>query len=459
VSDALYIANPLKQWQWFGPIGVIATLCALVFWRDPRRTNGIAYVMAALITVPLVLFNPLVLPPLLRVMAYLVFRINVIAPFYIVAAAAVVWTFSDWRNRRQPSRLRHILVGLVLIALAVAIKPLFGTNALGPSSLRNEQARSYQPWRQDLAALAGLPGPAVIASDPLTSYAITAFTPHKVVATLGQHAPPNDLDVDNRIRAARDIMSPFQPMAHSIALVQERDVRYIVVNDNVPRMRLHYWWIDPDKTDTVRDRLASAQDLFRVAYDRNGFTVFEYTGGVPATNADFDNPLVIDTMPSWPQVNRPAGDALLIAYWIDSQFAVRGEAFDMRFLWASSEPHMLGNQAVVVRFDHIDPQLPLGGRPFPKLTRKLKETLSGVRYRFRHEHKVGGGLFGLDAWRPEFIYDDPVRISIPSDMAEGRYRVSVKMLTMTNQPNYRLGDFLFDRDVFQGPPVTEILIR
>ena len=57
------------------------------------------------------------------------------------------------------------------------------------------------------------------------------------------------------------------------------------------------------------------------------------------------------------------------------------------------------------------------------------------------------------------IVEDDVRITIPTDIAPGRYRVQAKMLRVANQPNHRLRDYFFDDDSYTGVDIGEVSIR
>ncbi|HEX5132042.1 MAG TPA: hypothetical protein VFX92_06105, partial [Candidatus Krumholzibacteria bacterium] len=118
-----------------------------------------------------------------------------------------------------------------------------------------------------------------------------------------------------------------------------------------------------------------------------------------------------------------------------------------------------GTYMVTVRFDRKTLDLPLGGKPFPKLTRKLIERLRHERYRFRADHMIHGGLFAPDSWEEGEIVVDNTRIDIPTDIAPGRYRVRAKMVRIANQPNYLLRDFFYDDDSYTGIEIGEVTIQ
>ncbi|MEE9270364.1 MAG: hypothetical protein V3V49_08880 [Candidatus Krumholzibacteria bacterium] len=461
ITDRLFIGDPIRLARWFGPVGLLTFLAVVPLWRQRGEFVGLGYLAASLLTVPLVLLNPLLFPILHGIMTYLASRLMVLSPFYVLTAFFLVRVF-DRRSSTAPVGVsRYILAGLLLGAIAVQLGPLFGTNAFSRARVESERARSYLRWQDGLDFLAGMPGRAVIAADPLTSYSIPAFTPHYVACTLDQHAPPNDLRLEERIRAVRDVLSPFVPMRRTLELADKHGITHVILNEGASRrMLVHYWSMDPAVLAAARDKFERYPQLFDVVYDTNGFVVFRRTDEVAATEEVPDNPYRLASVPEgFRQIRRQAGEATLEAFRMDRSEFASGESIDIHFVWSTGRRHQLDNYVVAVRFDHLNTGLPFGGRPLPKIARKLKERITGRLYRFRVEHKMVGGLLGPDTWSPgELILDESVAV-IPTDVAPGQYAISVKLLAVANHPNYRLRDLFFDDDVYQGIPVGRISIR
>jgi hypothetical protein len=461
ITNRLFIADPIRLVRWFGPAGLLTFLAVFPLWRQRGEHAGLGYLAASLLTVPLVLLNPLLFPLLHEIMTYLASRLMVLSPFFVLTAFFLVRVF-DRRPRAAPVGVsRYVLAGLLLVAVAVQLKPLFGTNAFSHARIESERGRSYLRWQDGLDFLNGMPGRAVIAADPLTSYSVPAFTPHYVACALDQHAPPNDLRLEERIRAVRDVTSPFVPMRRTLELTDAHGITHVILNERASqRMLVHYWSMDPAALAAARDKFERHPKLFDVIYDTNGFVVFRRTDEVAAEEEVPDNPYRLSSVPDgFRQVQRQAGEATLEAFRVDRSEIAPGESIGVRFVWSTDRRHQLDNYMVAVRFDHLNTGLPLGGRPFPKIARKLKERITGRHYRFRVEHKLVGGLLGPDTWSPgELMLDETVAV-IPTDVVPGEYSISVKLLAVANHPNYRLRDLFFDDDVYQGIPVGRISIR
>ena len=132
---------------------------------------------------------------------------------------------------------------------------------------------------------------------------------------------------------------------------------------------------------------------------------------------------------------------------------------EMGVVWKAIGGYPLDNYVLVSRFDRVDISTTFGGALFPKVARKLAERRSGVRYRFRHEHKPHNGLLSPDTWPRDGLIVDRYAVRIPDDVAPGDYRVMVKLMAVPNQTNYALRDFFFDDDIYQGVEITRITIE
>jgi len=168
----------------------------------------------------------------------------------------------------------------------------------------------------------------------------------------------------------------------------------------------------------------------------------------------------VDKLPSpLDPLGLQAGDAILEGYHIGDDRLDTGEAVELKLAWSGSEKYPFRNYVVAIRFDHTDPGLPLGGRPFPKIARKIKEKITGRSYRFSEYHKIRSGFLSPDAWPGGKLVLDETSVRVPPTAAPGEYRVTVKLLTLQHQPTYRLKDFFSDDDVYSGIPIARVTIR
>jgi hypothetical protein len=455
ITDRWFIADPSQVLRGWGPLGVAALFCLRPLWGRRHNVPGVGYLIAAMTTFLAIQFVPFVLTPLYAVLKYLVFRLDVMVPAYMLPA----FFLTTWKP--HGARLTKVVI---VVALLATVIPILRQNAFTPSVLAAERRNGPDRWARGLFQLAdALPPGSVIASDPVTSYLISAFTPHYVVCTLDQHAPPNDLRVDARMTAARDIVSPYTSAREKDRLIRAYRVTHVVINRALPPgLILNYWTLEPQAAQDADDTFRSLRYEFEPVDFDDGITAFRWKNEERLSTLPRPVPRpVVEALPNEAApVGEISGEALLQGATIRGAGIVPpGGELSMRLYWSRATVVPPGAYIVTMRFDRKMLSLPFDGKPFPKVTRKVMEEARGERYRFREDHMILGGLFGPDAWATDMIVEDDVRVQIPTDLAPGRYRVQAKMLRIANQPNHELRDFLYDDDIYQGVRIGEITIE
>jgi len=281
------------------------------------------------------------------------------------------------------------------------------------------------------------------------------------VCTFDQHAPPNDALLEKRMKAARDILSPFVPIDRTTALLADHQATHVVVNDRFPEnVRIEYWSMNHEMYPAIRGKFEARPDAFERVYDNDGFVVYRWNGRPAAPDSLFAAPFVADRLPeSYASFGKPAGEATLEGFRLGGARAGAGETMDVELAWSGAAAYPFRNYVVALRFDHASPELPLGGKPFPKIARKIKERITGRSYRFSEFHKVRSGFLSPDCWPEGKIVLDETAVRVPPNAAPGEYKVTVKLLTMQHQPTYRLADFFSDDDVYSGTAIARVTIR
>lgn len=461
IGNSLFIENPMKLFSWFGLLGIGTFFIAPALWRHRKDSAGLGYLIAAGFTIPLLLLNPILLPPIHTILSYLVFRLVLLFPFHMLAAYYVVHFFGGIGGGKERTSLAYILLIGLFFAAVIDLLPILHESPVSPAALRAEKQNSYVRWDDGLAYLRDhVPEGTVIVSDPLTSYTISAFTPLYVTCVYDQYAPPGDRLLGERLKMTREILTPFSPVSTTIALMESMDADYIVLNNryggDVP---LQYWFMQPDAYFAIREKFTSRQDLFRPRFHREGFLVLEWTGKRPEDVEIGANPYFLQEIPiGFSHIGRQAGEAKLVAYYIEKRRAEKGAELEISFVWSGTQKYLLSNYVVEVRFDHTAPGLTFGGKLFPKLARRAKEAFKGERYRFRVSHKILGGFLSPDVWPYNTFVLDPAAILIPSNAVSGDYTISVQILVEARMPNYHIRDVYFDDDIHQGIPIGSVTI-
>jgi hypothetical protein len=238
----------------------------------------------------------------------------------------------------------------------------------------------------------------VIASDPVTSYLISAFTPHYVVCTLDQHAPPNDLHVEQRMTAARDIVSPYTTARDKDRLIRSQRVTYVVINRSLPQgLILNYWTLEPTAAQDADDMFRSLRYEFEPRDFDDGLTAFRWRNEERLSTLPRPAPRpVVDALPTEATpIGEMSGETMLDGATIrGAGILPPGGEVEMDLYWSRRNVLPPGAYVVSVRFDRKIISLPFEGQPFPKITRKVMEKFRHERYRFRSDHMILGGLFG-----------------------------------------------------------------
>ena len=454
VTDRWFIVDPARLWSSFGLVGVAALVCIPSLWRRRRDIPGIGFAIASFVTVLVAQLVPFILTPLYGVLKYLAFRLDIIVPYYLLPAYFLA-------TRPRGARAAMAVVWVLLVAVAL---PLTRHSAFSESTLAAERQRGPDRWARGLVQLAGaLPRGSVVASDPVTSYLMSAFTPYYVVCTLDQHAPPNDMRLEERMAAARDIVSPFTTAREKDALIQEHDVTHVVVNETLPEnLILNYWTLEPGMAQEAEETFRSLRYEFETIPLSDGLTAFRWKHDDRLSTLPRPSPRpVVASLPmnAYPIGVRSGEVVLEGSVMHGAGILPAGGELVVDLYWSRDRQLPPGTYVVTMRFDRKDLALPFGGQPFPKVTRKIVERVRGERYRFRADHMMQGGLFAPDAWALGDIVQDDVRVTVPTDIAPGRYRVQAKMLRVANQPNHRLRDYFFDDDTYTGVDIGEVTIR
>lgn len=454
VTDHWFMADPVRLWQSWGPLGVAAIVCIAPLWPRRREVPGVGYAIAALITYLVIELVPFVLTPVYGVLKYLAFRLDAVVPYYLLPAFLLAI---------RPRRARFAMV-VTIVAVVAVTAPLFRHTAFSSATLAAEHRRSPDRWARGLYQLANaLPHGAVVASDPVTSYMISALTPCYVVCTLDQHAPPNDMHVEERMTAARDIVSPYTGPRDKERLIRENHVTHVVVNEALPSgLILNYWTLEPGAAGDAEETFESLRYEFETIPLDDGLTAFRWRDEERLNTLPRAVPRPsVDALPAGATpIGAPAGEATLVGAELHGAGIIpSGGELVLDLYWSSPVPQPPGTYVVSVRFDRKELALPFDGRPFPKITRKLVEFAKRERYRFRDDHMILGGLFGPDAWSASDIVVDGVRFRVPTDMSPGRYRVEARMRRVANQPNHELRDYFFDDDSYSGVGIGEVTIQ
>lgn len=457
VGGGLFVVDPVRVADWMGWLGLGAFAGAVALWRHRRGASVVGYPIAALLTVLLVILNPLVLPVAFRALSYVVTRLGMIAPTYMTGGVLLAGALGLDRRFAGGGQRWWRRVAVVLTAVAVlsgAARVVENRHVITGNSAAEARV-SLQRWEHDIRAVtAGLPDGSVIASDPVTSYFVSAVTPYYVLCTLDQHAPPNDRLAGARMAAARDIFSPYTSPVEKTRVMAEWGVDYVLVNEDIPRgLVLNYWTLGPDLARRARRTFRDLDGAFVRVATSGSLTLFRRTH-LRVRQVGTEVPVVHAAPAGARRIDKPSGEATLVAARLGATQVGRGDRLHVDLYWSRHAPAPAGTYVVALRFDHTGHLAPFG-----KVGRKIKERLDGVLYRYRTNHIIQRGFYGPDAWPSDAVVIDSTTVRIPTTLAPGEYSVQARLMREAPAPNTDLGSYFFDRDIYSGVEIGRLEIE
>lgn len=252
IGSRWFVPSPVELLKRYGLLFLVG-LSLVPTLLLVRRHRSQALMCLGLALPPLLLaMNPFVAPIIYDKGTYLLHRFLLNVPVF-ATTALVLGSLIAWSRE---GRFARKAAAFVLVAMWARV--FIVSAGAWSADLRRVQF-GQQPAVG--AALAGVarylgdhadPG-AVILSDPITSYALTAVTNQRAVSILHQHANPNDPLAVVRVAAARNAMSPYTLQSEMLETVRRFDVAYVVVNGSGrARAREFMAEWDPADASTLR---------------------------------------------------------------------------------------------------------------------------------------------------------------------------------------------------------------
>jgi hypothetical protein len=441
-------------WDWLGNAWILFPLAAGWLWRVGRREPPVLYLLTSALAVALVIFDPPVVALLEPRLGYLLMRMIWMVPL----APLLTWMLIELvvGLRRGEGRLRAALaLAGTLLLMAGPLSDAAHVLARPGQAAAAERGRTAAPWSDALAWMEdSLPSGSVVLSDPATSYSIPEYTHHYVTTLADQHSSPNDPRALQRIVDARDALDPYSAWARVREVVDRYHVDVVALNNRFPAPpALDYWTPLPTWYDSARARFDAAPAAFPPLFDRDGFVVYRVRrAALDSLPPPPPRPFVVRWEPGIWSPGRPLDPALpaLCLFTMHPREAAPGDTVRAVAYWRATRPMAPGSYTVAVRFDHA---LPGRFRPPPMLAkpvRKIIERIDHRRYRFREDHLPAGGTYGVDLWTPDHVVRDSFTVTVPPDVADGPYRVEIRMLVGPHYANYRVSDYLLDQDIYSG---------
>ena len=465
----LYVMNPVVFFEAAGPLGALALLSVFILWKRARVEKNLKLLLHAIIAVYLLLFIPLWYPFLLKKMSYLLLRFEFAVPSMIVCAYLLRELWKKLRGTNPGLGRLPALLGTAAAAVLLAI-PLMKTVsgfAYGGAVSSGLRAESYRNLGDLFAFInQNCPRGSVIASDPVTSFGIPAFTDDYVICPFDQHSTPNDSTAIERIIDCRRALSPWTSTAELRGILGKYGADFFVIDGRIPpSVETMYWKPDRETARTLIARLHEPTSPFRVLFERDEAALAKLVvcpTCTETTRTEVRPSFVGDSLDA-KMASRLAAAGVQGICIKDVQpsrvEAARGDTLTVSITWVATEACPFSSYVAYLRFETDFPKNAMYRESWGKPYRKIIEKASGRRYRFRVDFQPFGGIVPPDAWPVLREMHERVRVEIPRDVSPGTYSVFLKMTDRPQYPNYVLKDILTDDDFYRGAAVASLRLR
>ncbi len=470
-TENLAVVNPILFFQQTGHLMIVALFAVVILWRSSRNNRNLRSILGLVAAVYILAFNPLWVPIIMDKITYLIVRFSVAAPSMLVVAYLTNRLWLRSRGRIDyPSRPLTALGWLIVLVLLVpGIISNFSGFAYGGKPRDIRESRSCLELSGLYSAInRNIPAGSVIASDPITSYGILAFTDQYVVCTYDQHSTPNDSTAVDRIIACRDIYLPGATCGEKIRTLEEYEADYVVINGRIPTyVRSQYWRPDRKSAEANALELSQCGESFNLLFSSESLYLFEYTGSrdtdaenTTGTTGEQPHFVLEKFSGDYGQLTESGTEGIFIRSWGQESYRIaRGDTLRIYVDWVTSGIDEPGSYIIYVRFDTGFEKGPLYSDRYGKIYRKTIEKIKGETYRFRNDFLPFEGIYPPDTWTPGSVSRQYIDVSIPGHIARGVYTISIKMDNAPHYSNLVMRDLLRDDDFYDGPDLMTVEIE
>lgn len=458
------VASPLellRAWGMPGAAAAVALLAVLTFQR--RRIE--LFLLGAWVAPLALLLNPWLFKFVADRFGSVANKLLLCWDPALAVPGLLLVLVTGWSERRIPAR---IATGVALLILAVGILPTLPDRW---ASLLAPSAESLPAEIRDATRLAAArtPDSAVLASDPMTAYALPALSGRRAILTLQQHSPPGDDRALERLAVTAALFSTCVPLDSALAAAVGEGAGYLLVAGQ-PGSRIDQFGNHPDPRNEslLAQRFSTRPDLLHEIGRQGGATLYRIqdreappVGLPPETLAA-----------SSPPAGRPAaggGGLRVVEGGIQLEALTpppgpwaRGSIVRLPVLWTRLRGGAQYEEYTAhIRFENSAMPVMRGwmgafSKPFRRIYLERK---AGGAYRSRAVESPFRGLCPPADWEIGRAMADTLQFQVPSALLPGGYRLRVALERGTLYPVLKPADLLRDEDRFSGPVLGTLEIQ
>ncbi len=471
ITGKLVILNPFVFYRISGPLFILSVISVILLWKLSRREETIRLLSWGTIAILAVVFNPILVPLLMERISYLLLRLESAIPSMLLPAYLLTTLWKKLRG--TPGLLSNGAAVCGWIAVLVLIGPSILKTptefAYSGEAIRRSREHGCLCQKELFEAIdREVPPGSVIASDPITSYCIPAFTDQFVVCTYDQHSVPNDSTALRRILDTRDILAPYTGLLTITDVLEKYHAGYLVINGKIPpEISAMYWKPDRRRAGYAIERLSRFPDIFRILYRDESTVLYAFDGEAARSYEWSEKELEpfesAGASISTDEIHDLAGSGqpyIYIRRGTASRNTVnRGDTLTLSIEWVAERACPPRRYTTFIRFDADYPKGTLYRSFYSKIYRRLYEQVTGGKFRFTVEHLPASGLNPPDKWPAGRIIPDSFTVRVPHKVTPGVYTIRVKLALKTQYPNHTLRDLISDDDYKAGAAMTEVTIK
>lgn len=461
-----FIPLPILFLEWYTFAGLLAI--PLTFWTVSlaRRDEGIMLLVGSTVAGLVLLLVPPLFALAYHFVNFLAVRFMILIPHVLVLTFFLSAALARLREGRWRAVKGLAFIGLVACLCYPAI---FGRVEYYLDRFVGRENVSEDPelLREVFEVLEReAPEPAVVLSDPLTSYAALAFTHHFVAGLPVIHSSPRDSLSVTRILDARLALHPTTPIHEAVRLMRRYRVGYVLLNHTFRRTYRDYAYvIHPDEFEAQRKRFEEHPEIFEAVVSRGDIHLYRIQPevlGVERPAAEGDR---AELRASCPELPAPAGPTLfdgqfeLVGASVLDESVARGGEVRVVCCWKRVAGGADCDYLIHVRFDREYPKGRLWREAYSKPYRKILEAIRNERYRARVIRATAEMRPPPARWPLGGAVIDSFTVRVRPDVAPGSYDVKVSLNRKPILNEIDLRDYFSDRDRYDGPTIGSIDVR
>jgi hypothetical protein len=402
LGHGLYILDPDLLFPGLVSVQTLSFILLLLLipacWKRDRAS---IFLFSNMLIVPLTMFNPIVVTLLQgRTTELLLTRLPLMLPYPLV----VGFVFYHWGATSLTGRwtLRRVLeislrAFIFCVSLYILISQISGNliQLYSPSSdyrynMSVSRSSWLLTWEDPYKFICdNIPGDAVIATDPVSSYYIGGLTGRFVIALPRTHTPPGIPDVIPRVEGSLDILDQNADLKTTVSLLRKWNADYIFVDLNAPGVA----------SLSPKNKFDRYSPNFEKIYDTGGVSIYHYNPAVPFTSWDVVAPALYS--------NSEAGvsdDMVLASYSLDEEPIEPNRCVAFTLGWKPLD-EIEGNRRVEFRFAGVN-----SGHVFSETFGLMEDA-----------------VIAQHSWKPGNVYEETYFVFISDDVPLDAYDLSINL--------------------------------